>query len=185
MDSSLFKRSRMSLLLGISLLGCLVACGQPPEYHQPEMRNTQTSPTQGASSNSGKSTDAAGNKQTMPATESSASNTSSSSTGSNQTPATEPTAPKPPATNPSLGIVATGKTLVMQNCVAGCHQNNTIDAKTSAALAAGNSVGAHSANLKNGGYFVAPAEGAAATNFSHVLAFLMSVPTAVKGPLAP
>ena len=175
--------SRKTWLWSISLLGWLAACGQPPQY-RPEARNTQTAPAQGASGksndNSGKSMDASSSKQTMPSSGSTGTNTAST-----QTPSTEPPAPKPPTADPSLGIVATGKTLVIQNCATNCHKGNAIDAKKPDDLVKGNSITAHPANLKTMNFFTVAEKGTPANNASHVLAFLMSVSTPVTGPIAP
>jgi hypothetical protein len=98
---------------------------------------------------------------------------------------TSTSAPAAPAA--SAGVAATGKTLLTQTCInANCHSvaTNTINAKTAAALQMAGSlmIPAHQANPL---FFTPPAPGTTANNFAHVLAYLMSIPTPVMGPMLP
>lgn len=97
--------------------------------------------------------------------------------------------PTPPAAAPAepVGVAATGRTLVMQNCIAmGCHGTSPINAKDDAGLAAGTNIVAHPAAIKAGNYFTKPAAGTAANNYSHVLAYLKANPTTpIMGPNIP
>jgi mono/diheme cytochrome c family protein len=116
-------------------------------------------------------------------------------TGNNeQTPpaATPPAAAPAPAAPPAapaepVGVAATGRTLIMQNCIAaGCHGSTPLNAKDDAGLQAGMNIVAHSAALKAGNYFTKPAAGSAANNYSHVLAYLKANPTTpIMGPNIP
>jgi type V secretory pathway adhesin AidA len=179
---------KMQLLgTGLAFL-FLISCAEAPVYEPKPVPVTSTSTNQPSQQDkTGTDTakkDADATKNDTPAA------TPNPSTDPNPAPAPSPS-PSPsasPAPTAPVGVAATGKTLLMATCVnAGCHSaaGNTIDAKTAAALqtAGNNGIAAHTANRAT--HFTPPAAGAAANNFTHILAYLMSIQGPVMGPNLP
>jgi hypothetical protein len=168
-------------------LSCfLVACAERPVYEPtPNTATPGSGPQKSSTAKAG--TAANPSEKTADASNSMTPNTDAAPTVM-PTPTPTPT-PAPPAAAPAepVGVAATGRTLVMQTCIAvGCHGTSPINAKTDAELALGMNIAAHPAAVKAGNYFTKPAAGTAANNFSHVLAYLKANPTTpIMGPNIP
>jgi hypothetical protein len=165
----------------------LISCAEAPEYEpRPKTVTSTNQPAQQGKTQTGDTTKTGDATKTADATM--MPNNQTPMAAATPTPTPTPAATPPPAPAAPVGVAATGKTLLMQTCVnATCHSaaTNTIDAKTGAALqAAGNlMIAVHTANKAT--HFTPPAAGAAANSYTHVLAYLMSIPTPVMGPNLP
>jgi hypothetical protein len=170
-----------SLLLG--------ACAERPIYEPAPAPQTTVSGSQqkpAAGKSTGTPADAA--SQTADATNNMMTGNDQQTPPAATPPATTPAPAAPPAAPAEpVGVAATGRTLIMQNCIAtGCHGSTPLNAKDDAGLQAGMNIVAHSAALKAGNYFTKPAAGTAANNYSHVLAYLKANPnTPIMGPNIP
>ncbi len=178
------KNRCIRLLKSLAFTSTLFACAERPVY-EPAPKSVTTTGQQKSA------TDKAGAANPSDKT---ADATNTATPNNDAVPTVMPTAtptptPTPPAAAPAepVGVAATGRTLVMQNCIAaGCHGTSPINAKDDAGLQAGMNIVAHPAAIKAANYFVKPAAGTAATNYSHVLAYFKANPTTpIMGPNIP
>jgi hypothetical protein len=169
-------------LMYLALPIFLVACAERPIYEPaPAPATTTTGQPKSSTAKTGQDT----------AKDKTADATNSMTPKVETPPAVSPT-PTPTPTPPAapvdpVGVAATGRTLVMANCLANgaCHSASPLNAKDDTMLAAGMNIPAHPAALKAGNYFVKPAAGSQPTNYSHVLAYLKSIATPIMGPNIP
>jgi hypothetical protein len=173
----------------VTICSLFLSCAEAPEYTpRPQQPVTSTGSNQGAT-------------KTPPTSD--AQKTAANNEAATMTPNTPAAAPTPTPTptptpgaapaNPSAGVAATGKTLLMQSCAASCHvlggmPGTPIDARTSALLVQG--LGAnpqHAVINQTVPIFTAPAAGAPATAHSHVVAYFTSLNAGavVRGPTLP
>jgi hypothetical protein len=168
------------LIQSVTLCSLFLSCAEAPEYTPRQQTVTSTTDTNQSATKTPATSDAqktAENKDT--------------STVTPEVPQATPT-PTPsttPAPNPTLGVAATGKTLVMQSCAVGCHlaggtPGTPIDARNDVMLAAASTNPNHANRAV---FFTRPAAGAPATSFTHVAAYLMKVKPGdiVRGPTVP
>lgn len=171
------------LIQSVTICSLFLSCAEAPEY-TPRQPVTSTAGTNQSATKTPSTSDAqktAENKDTSTMTPEAPKAT--------PTPTPTPTPSAAPAPNPTLGVAATGKTLLMQSCTVSCHltggtPGTTIDARNDTMLADARMNPNH-ANLAI--FFTRPAAGTPATSFSHVAAYLMKInPTAiVRGPTLP
>lgn len=178
------------LIQSVTICSLFLSCAEAPEY-TPRQPTTSTTGTNQSATKTPSTSDAqktADNKDTSTMTPEAPKAT--------PTPTPTPTPSAAPAPNPTLGVAATGKTLLMQSCTASCHVNGgmpgtPIDARNSAMLLQG--VGAnpqHAVINQTVPIFTAPAAGAPANAHAHVVAYLTSLvtvvpPPVVRGPTLP
>jgi hypothetical protein len=169
------------LIQSVAICSLFLSCAEAPEY-TPRQPTTSTTGTNQSATKTPATSDAqktAENKDTSTMTPEAPKAT--------PTPTPTPTPSAAPAPNPTLGVPATGKTLLMQSCTAGCHgtAGTPIDARTAELLAAASLNPSHQGNAISP-FFLRPAAGAPATNFSHVAAYLeKAVGKLVQGPNLP
>jgi hypothetical protein len=173
------------LIQSVTICSLFLSCAEAPEYTPRQPVTSTTGTNQGATK--------------TPST-SDAQKTAESKDTSTMTPQTPTATPTPtptptpsasPVPNPSAGVVATGKTLLMQSCTGACHVNGgmpgtPIDARTSDALSLGKAANPAHAAPDRTAFFDKPAAGAPATAHSHVAAYLeKTVGKLVLGPNLP
>jgi hypothetical protein len=173
----------------VTICSLFLSCAEAPEYTpKPQQPVATTGSNQGATK-----TPATSDAQKT-ATNKDAATMTPNTPAAAPTPTPTPT-PTPGATpaNPSLGVAATGKTLLMQSCAASCHvlggmPGTPIDARNSAMLLAGVTFSPqHSIINQTVPIFTAPAAGAPANAHSHVVAYFGSLQAGaiVRGPTLP
>jgi type III secretion protein P len=172
------------LIQSVTLCSLFLSCAEAPEYTPRQQAETSTASTNQSATKTPATSDAqktAENKDTSTVTP--------EAPNATPTPTPTPTPSTTPAPNPTLGVAATGKTLVMQSCAVGCHlaggtPGTPIDARNDVMLAAASTNPNHANRAV---FFTRPAAGAPATSFTHVAAYLTKVKPGdiVRGPTVP